>query len=142
MFLLSFFLFRAIFELAVTQSDLDTPELVWKAYIDFEIGENEIENARKLYERLLEKSSHIKVRLRFFFFFFLVLSWGLLINFHRYGFHTLNLNSSRCKIYRLKMGIHLWNLRQWKCLDLFMIEGKVFSFVFLHEHPLISVFRI
>lgn len=30
---------RAIFELAISQSVLDRPELLWKQYIDFEIGE-------------------------------------------------------------------------------------------------------
>ncbi|ORX40972.1 Pre-mRNA-splicing factor CLF1 [Kockovaella imperatae] len=51
---------RAIFELAVQQS-LDMPEIVWKAYIDFEVGEGERERARELYERLLERTSHVKV---------------------------------------------------------------------------------
>lgn len=51
---------RAIFELAV-QQDLDMPELVWKAYIDFEIDEAERERARHLYERLLERTGHYKV---------------------------------------------------------------------------------
>ncbi|AAW41086.1 hypothetical protein CNBA6540 [Cryptococcus deneoformans B-3501A] len=51
---------RAIFELAVQQS-LDMPEIVWKAYIDFEAGEGERERARNLYERLLERTSHVKV---------------------------------------------------------------------------------
>lgn len=52
---------RAIFELAVSQPRLDMPELLWKAYIDFEIGADEIENARNLYERLLERTLHVKV---------------------------------------------------------------------------------
>ena len=30
---------RAIFELAIGQSVLDMPEMLWKQYIDFEIGE-------------------------------------------------------------------------------------------------------
>ncbi|WWC65224.1 pre-mRNA-splicing factor CLF1 [Kwoniella dejecticola CBS 10117] len=51
---------RAIFELAVQQS-LDMPEIVWKAYIDFESGEGEREKTRSLYERLLERTSHVKV---------------------------------------------------------------------------------
>ncbi|RXK38500.1 pre-mRNA-splicing factor CLF1 [Tremella mesenterica] len=51
---------RAIFELAVNQA-LDMPEIVWKAYIDFEAGEGERERARHLYERLLERTSHVKV---------------------------------------------------------------------------------
>ncbi|KAK4226936.1 hypothetical protein QBC38DRAFT_479147 [Podospora fimiseda] len=52
---------RAIFELAVGQPVLDMPEVVWKAYIDFEEEEGEYERTRKLYERLLEKANHPKV---------------------------------------------------------------------------------
>lgn len=37
------------------------PELLWKAYIDFETDEGERENARALYERLLALSGHVKV---------------------------------------------------------------------------------
>jgi crooked neck len=52
---------RAIFELAVVQPALDMPELLWKAYIDFEEEEAEYERTRALYERLLEKTDHVKV---------------------------------------------------------------------------------
>ncbi|RYP47517.1 hypothetical protein DL768_006428 [Monosporascus sp. mg162] len=52
---------RAIFELAISQPDLDMPELVWKAYIDFEEDEGEYDRTRALYERLLEKTGHVKV---------------------------------------------------------------------------------
>ncbi|KAI5463021.1 hypothetical protein BGZ63DRAFT_380305 [Mariannaea sp. PMI_226] len=52
---------RAIFELAVQQQQLDMPELLWKAYIDFEEEEGEYERTRDLYERLLEKTDHVKV---------------------------------------------------------------------------------
>ncbi|KAF2452389.1 pre-mRNA-splicing factor CLF1 [Lineolata rhizophorae] len=52
---------RAIFELAVDQPALDMPELVWKAYIDFEEEEGEYDNTRALYERLLERTDHVKV---------------------------------------------------------------------------------
>lgn len=52
---------RAIYELAVTQTDLDMPEVLWKAYIDFEVAEGELDNARSLYERLLFRSAHVKV---------------------------------------------------------------------------------
>ncbi|KAF2209300.1 hypothetical protein CERZMDRAFT_113992 [Cercospora zeae-maydis SCOH1-5] len=52
---------RAIFELAIQQDQLDMPELVWKAYIDFEEEEGEFEKTRKLYERLLQKTQHVKV---------------------------------------------------------------------------------
>ncbi|KAG6892802.1 hypothetical protein C0993_002891, partial [Termitomyces sp. T159_Od127] len=37
------------------------PELLWKAYIDFEIEEGERETARSLYERLVSLSGHVKV---------------------------------------------------------------------------------
>jgi crooked neck len=52
---------RAIYELAVVQPNLDMPELLWKAYIDFEEEEAEYERTRALYERLLEKTDHVKV---------------------------------------------------------------------------------
>lgn len=52
---------RAIYELAISQVRLDMPELLWKSYIDFEIAQDETENARQLYERLLERTSHVKV---------------------------------------------------------------------------------
>jgi crooked neck len=52
---------RAIFELAVSQSELDAPEQLWKAYIDFEIELGEFSNVRSLYDRLLERSKHVKV---------------------------------------------------------------------------------
>eukprot|EP00980_Cylindrotheca_fusiformis_P001669 scaffold381_cov138-Cylindrotheca_fusiformis.AAC.5 len=56
---------RAIFELAISQPALDMPEVLWKGYIDFEIEEGEGDHARKLYNRLLEKTSHVKVWLSF-----------------------------------------------------------------------------
>jgi len=37
------------------------PELLWKAYIDFEIEEGDREKARSLYERLVNLSGHHKV---------------------------------------------------------------------------------
>ena len=37
------------------------PELLWKAYVDFEIEEGERETARSLYERLISLSGHVKV---------------------------------------------------------------------------------
>ncbi|KAG8364176.1 hypothetical protein BUALT_Bualt19G0099800 [Buddleja alternifolia] len=52
---------RALFELAIDQSALDMPELLWKAYIDFEISESEYERTRALYERLLDRTKHLKV---------------------------------------------------------------------------------
>lgn len=79
---------RAIFELAVNQSRLDMPELLWKAFIDFEVREmkrkvyvrkfsffnfdhffkvsqGETELARQLYERLLDRTVHVKVWISF-----------------------------------------------------------------------------
>lgn len=41
------------------------PEVLWKTYIDFEIDLEEIDNARTLYRRLLERTSHPKVWLAF-----------------------------------------------------------------------------
>ena len=70
---------RAIFRLAVGQPDLDSPELVWKKFIDFEIqiaGAVEDEDQRRdgvsgnpdgfrrpraLYEELLTMTQHVKV---------------------------------------------------------------------------------
>lgn len=52
---------RSIFELGIDQPVLDMPEVVWKAYIDFEEEEGEYEKTRALYERLLEKANHPKV---------------------------------------------------------------------------------
>ncbi|GLV37255.1 crooked neck [Carabus blaptoides fortunei] len=52
---------RAIYELAISQPRLDMPELLWKAYIDFEVSQDETERARQLYERLLERTVHVKV---------------------------------------------------------------------------------
>lgn len=52
---------RAIYELAVEQPAMDMPEVLWKAYIDFEIEQEELDFVRQLYERLLEKTQHVKV---------------------------------------------------------------------------------
>nr|GFD06093.1 crooked neck-like protein 1 [Tanacetum cinerariifolium] len=40
---------------------LDMPELLWKAYIDFEIAQGKFENTLQLYERLLDRTKHLKV---------------------------------------------------------------------------------
>ena len=56
---------RAIFELAVQQTMLDKPENLWKMYIDFEISEGERVRARDLYDRLLERTKHVKVWISF-----------------------------------------------------------------------------
>ncbi|THH23280.1 hypothetical protein EUX98_g7900 [Antrodiella citrinella] len=52
---------RAIFELGVAQVQLSMPELLWKAYVDFETEEGDREKARALYERLIALSGHVKV---------------------------------------------------------------------------------
>ncbi|CAG0917317.1 unnamed protein product [Notodromas monacha] len=64
---------RAIFELAIHQDVLDIPEVLWKAYIDFEINQEDHTRVRRLYRKLLEKTSHVKAcinfhaRLRYYF---------------------------------------------------------------------------
>ncbi|XP_053594028.1 protein crooked neck-like [Microplitis demolitor] len=52
---------RAIYELGLKQPRLDMPELLWKSYIDFEISQEEPQKARQLFERLLERSIHVKI---------------------------------------------------------------------------------
>jgi crooked neck len=37
--------------------------VLWKAYIDFELNEGERELTRALYERLLQRTTHVKVRM-------------------------------------------------------------------------------
>ncbi|KAL5009397.1 hypothetical protein ScPMuIL_014978 [Solemya velum] len=56
---------RAIFELAINQTKLDMPEILWKAYIDFEIEQEEYDRTRALYRRLLERTNHVKVWISF-----------------------------------------------------------------------------
>lgn len=56
---------RKIYEIAISQDRLDMPEVIWKAYIDFEVDQEEFENARTLYERLLERTKHVKVWISF-----------------------------------------------------------------------------
>ncbi|CAG0883503.1 unnamed protein product [Darwinula stevensoni] len=52
---------RAIFDLAINQPRLDMPELLWKAYIDFEIEMEEYEKVRSIYVKLLQRTQHVKV---------------------------------------------------------------------------------
>jgi len=56
---------RALYNLAIRQPSLDMPEMLWKGYIDFEIEEGEAQNARSLYEKLLERTAHVKVWISF-----------------------------------------------------------------------------
>lgn len=52
---------RGIYELSIEQPRLDMPEYLWKAYIDFEVEQEEWEGVRNLYKRLLERTNHAKV---------------------------------------------------------------------------------
>eukprot|EP00055_Hartaetosiga_balthica_P000607 m.137015 g.137015 ORF g.137015 m.137015 type:complete len:655 (+) comp11171_c0_seq1:61-2025(+) len=52
---------RSIYELAIAQPLLDMPEVLWKAFIDFEHTSGNIDAVRTLYSRLLEKTNHVKV---------------------------------------------------------------------------------
>ncbi|KAI8905452.1 hypothetical protein EDD86DRAFT_211526 [Gorgonomyces haynaldii] len=54
---------RGIFEIAIQQPELDMPEVLWKAYIDFEQEEGEYQKVRELYKRLLERTNHVKVHI-------------------------------------------------------------------------------
>jgi crooked neck len=56
---------RAIYELAIGQPVLDMPEVLWKAFIDSEIAEEEFERTRELFERLIERTKHVKVWISF-----------------------------------------------------------------------------
>jgi len=52
---------RAILELAIGQPRLEMPEVLWKAYIDFELEQEEFGRTRNLYQRLLQRTKHVKV---------------------------------------------------------------------------------
>ncbi len=52
---------KAILELAVAQTGLDSPELLWKFYIDAEIARSNWDAVRQLYARLLQKTQHPRV---------------------------------------------------------------------------------
>ena len=52
---------RAVYELAISQPRLDMPEVLWKSFIDFEVEQEEWDNSRALYRRLLERTQHVKV---------------------------------------------------------------------------------
>ncbi|KAL8568300.1 Crooked neck-like protein 1 [Nucella lapillus] len=52
---------RAVYSLAVNQTQLDMPEVLWKAFIDFEVEQQEFEHTRMLYEQLLTRTQHVKV---------------------------------------------------------------------------------
>jgi len=54
---------RGIMELAISQPRLEMPEVLWKAYIDFEMEQEEFGRTRHLYQRLLQRTKHVKVAL-------------------------------------------------------------------------------
>uniref|UniRef100_A0A0K0FKW4 Protein crooked neck (inferred by orthology to a D. melanogaster protein) n=1 Tax=Strongyloides venezuelensis TaxID=75913 RepID=A0A0K0FKW4_STRVS len=56
---------RSIFDTAVKLPQLDMPEALWKAYIDFEIKQENYSNARLLFERLLKLANNIKIWLTY-----------------------------------------------------------------------------
>ena len=56
---------RAIYKAAIDRPQLDSPENVWKAYIDFEVEQGEYKNVEQLYERLLSRTNHVKVWLSY-----------------------------------------------------------------------------
>ncbi|KAJ1928687.1 NineTeen Complex (NTC) component [Tieghemiomyces parasiticus] len=56
---------RALLEIAVEQPVLDMPEVLWKYYIDFEYEAAAYDRVRQLYERLLQRTDHIKVWLSY-----------------------------------------------------------------------------
>lgn len=56
---------RAIYKAAIDRPHLDSPENVWKAYIDFEVEQQEYGNVEELYERLLNRTNHVKVWLSY-----------------------------------------------------------------------------
>ncbi len=44
---------------------MNMPETVWKSYIEYEISLEEYDNVRDIYQRLLEKTKHVKVWVSF-----------------------------------------------------------------------------
>jgi len=68
---------RALYEIAINQPILDMPELLWNSYINYECQYMQRKKARKLYERLLNKTQHIKVWLGYAIFEFNPLSSGV-----------------------------------------------------------------
>jgi len=57
---------REIYELAVIQVDMNMPETLWKSYIDMEIELKDYDRVRNIYQRLLEKTKHVKVNFLYF----------------------------------------------------------------------------
>lgn len=51
----------ALYELAISQENLNMPEILWKSYIDFAIYMGDYDLVRNIYERLLTRTVHSKV---------------------------------------------------------------------------------
>jgi pentatricopeptide repeat protein len=62
------------------------PEVLWKSYIDFLVEEHEWEKARKLYERLLQRTEHVKVT------FINSTTNNIYFNSNRSGYHLQSSN--------------------------------------------------
>lgn len=56
---------EAIYELAIQNSSIDKPEMIWKSYIDTMIELEKPDKVKEIYERLLEKTKHLKVWLSY-----------------------------------------------------------------------------
>lgn len=56
---------EGIFQIAIDQPLLQTPEVVWKKFIDFHIENQEFNKARILHEKLLERTQHLRVWISF-----------------------------------------------------------------------------
>mmetsp|Transcript_55983 Transcript_55983/g.133393 ORF Transcript_55983/g.133393 Transcript_55983/m.133393 type:complete len:671 (-) Transcript_55983:41-2053(-) len=52
---------RALCDMATQQEKMDMPELVWKRYIDLEVAQEEMDSARSVWQKLVEKSMHVRV---------------------------------------------------------------------------------
>lgn len=52
---------RALLEVAINEPMLDMPEKLWNGYIQFERDLGEYDRTRDLYERMLERTKHVKV---------------------------------------------------------------------------------
>lgn len=52
---------RSLHELALSQPVLNQPEALWMHYIDYELSVGDRPAARALYDRLLERTQHVKV---------------------------------------------------------------------------------
>jgi len=57
---------KQIYEIAITkQEHIDMPEIIWRGYIDLEIQYQHVQEARSLFERLLNFTKHVKVWITF-----------------------------------------------------------------------------